>query len=402
MRLKQLQTLFRHTLYFGTFKAGFRSISTNKRLEINKFRNIIQLERYMLEKLPLRIINWERHVAHIAKAHAHLARFDEMWQSLPNQELVLAYIVLQEAIMSTRLEGSMTTLEEILEFEARQHLSERQDVQAINNYRKALQDAIKNRAHTPLTLNGLKEVHKILLKDIHSNHQKEQAAHTSAGHVPEDSLTQARLKPLSLIELLDYLSNFEQYVQCDDQEKLVQLAVIYAQFEQLHPFVEGNGHIARILVPLFLYQKQLLAQPIFTMSGCFAYQKEAYHAQLKNLAKHKNWDDWIAFFLEAIIAQAQAHTSLAKQIHHLYKETKKHMLEMTRSQATCQILHFIFTYPIFKGSSFIKITNMPKATASRLLNALVDGKILMPTRQKTGRAGQLYHFEALINILKTL
>ena len=114
--------------------------------------------------------------------------------------------------------------------------------------------------------------------------------------------------------------------------------------------------------------------------------------------KNNAWDDWIEFFLEAIIFQAQSQSSLAKQVIKLYEEMKMSIAEITRSHFVIKILDFIFSHPIFKGTGFVNATSIPKATASRLLNVLVEGGILIPVREKTGRAGQIYRFERLLKI----
>lgn len=361
------------------------------------------MEPYLPEKLPLKMIDWERHVPNIAQANSHLARFDGILLTIANPELLLAPIMTQEAVLSSRIEGTQATLEDILEFDAEpsEDMKNFHDVQEVTNYRKTLQYAVDNLTRTPITLNLIKEMHKILLEGVRGNNKRRGEFRKTQNWIGRTgaSIEQATFVPPSPIELLDHLSNFEKYFHINDRERLVQLAVIHAQFELLHPFLDGNGRIGRILIPLFLYEKKLISHPSFYISGFFDLERNAYYDHLENISKNNAWDDWIEFFLQAIIFQAQAQSSLAKQVIKLYEAMKLIIAETTRSHFVIKILDFIFSHPIFKGTSFVSATTIPKATASRLLNLLVESGILIPVREKTGRAGQMYRFDRLLKIL---
>lgn len=360
-------------------------------------------EPYIPQILPLSMINWERHVPNIAQANSHLARFDGILQTIPNPELLLAPIMTQEAVLSSRIEGTQATLEDVLEFDAEpsEEIRNFHDIQEVNNYRKTLQYAIQSLKEMPLTLNLIKAMHKILLEGVRGNNKRRGEFRKTQNWIGRTGATieQATFIPPSPIDLQDHLSHFERYFHFNDKERLVQLAIIHAQFELLHPFLDGNGRIGRILIPLFLYEKQLISHPSFYISGFFDLERDAYYDHLENISKNNSWDDWIEFFLHAVIFQAKAQSSLAKQILGLYDGIKVEATEMTRSHLVIKTLDFIFAHPIFKSSNFVEITDIPRATAHRLLNSLVEGGILLPSREKTGRAGQIYRFDRLLQIL---
>lgn len=370
---------------------------------LKKMGHLVNMEPYLPENLPLKIIDWERHIPNIAQANSHLARFDGILQIIPNPELLLAPIMTQEAVLSSRIEGTQATLEDILEFDAEpsEDIKNFHDIQEVTNYRKTLQYAIDGLIRTPLTLNLIKEMHKILLEGVRGNNKRRGEFRKTQNWIGRTgaSIEQATFIPPSPIELLDHLSNFEKYFHLNDKEKLVQLAIIHAQFELLHPFLDGNGRIGRILIPLFLYEKKLISHPSFYISGFFDLERNAYYDHLENISKNNAWDNWIEFFLQAIIFQAQSQSSLAKQVLKLYEEMKVSIAEITRSHFVIKLLDFIFSNPIFKGTGFVNATNIPKATANRLLNTLTEGGILIPVREKTGRAGQIYRFDRLLKIL---
>ncbi|MGK5595122.1 MAG: Fic family protein [Parachlamydiaceae bacterium] len=362
-----------------------------------------KMEPYIPKTLPPAAINWEQHVSNIAQANSHLARFDGILQTIPNPELLLAPIMTQEAVLSSRIEGTQAILEDVLEFDAEpsEEIRNFRDVQEVNNYRKTLQYAIQSLKQMPLTLNLIKEMHKILLEGVRGNNKGRGEFRKTQNWMGRTGATieQATFISPSPIDLSDHLSSFERYFHFNDKEKLVQLAIIHAQFELLHPFLDGNGRIGRILTPLFLYEKQLISHPSFYISGFFDLERDAYYDRLENISTNNSWDDWIEFFLQAVIFQAKAQSSLAKQTLRLYDEIKIEAAEITRSHLIIKTLDFIFAHPIFKSSSFVKVTDIPRATAHRLLNSLVEGGILLPGREKTGRAGQIYRFDRLLQLL---
>ncbi len=380
----------------------FHKQDINPEMSYNR-QKMEHLKPYIPENLPVAFINWERHVSNIAQANSHLARFDGILQTIPNPGLLLAPIMTQEAVLSSRIEGTQATLQDVLEFDAEpsDDIRNYHDVQEVDNYRKTLHYAIENLPRTPLTLNLIRKMHEILLDGVRGNNKRRGEFRKTQNWIgrPGANIEQATFVPPSPIDLIDHLSKLERYFHFDDKERLVQLAVIHAQFELLHPFLDGNGRIGRILIPLFLYEKQLISYPSFYISGFFDLKRDAYYDRLENISKNKAWDDWIEFFLQAVIFQAQAQNSLAKQIIGLYEEMKISVAEITRSHFVIKILDFIFARPIFKGSNFVKITGIPKATASRLLNSLVEGGILIPMREKTGRAGQIYRFGRLLEVI---
>lgn len=361
------------------------------------------MEPYIPQNLPLEKIDWERHVTNIAQANSHLARFDGVLQTIPNPELLFAPFMTQEAVLSSRIEGTIASLEDVLEFDAEpsEDIRNYHDVQEVDNYRKTLRYAIQNLERGSLTLNLIKEMHGILLHGVRGNNKRRGEFRKTQNWIGRTgaSINQATFVPPSPIGLLDHLSSLERYFHFNDKEKLVQLALIHAQFELIHPFLDGNGRLGRILVPLFLYEKQLISHPSFYISRFFDLERNTYYDRLENISKSKAWDDWIEFFLQAMIFQAQAQNAVVKQVIALHEEMKISVAEMTRSHFVIKILDFIFSHPIFKGSNFVRMTNIPKTTSSRVLNSLVEGGVLTPVREKTGRAGQIYRFGRLLELL---
>jgi Fic family protein len=175
------------------------------------------------------------------------------------------------------------------------------------------------------------------------------------------------------------------------------LAVIHAQFEILHPFNDGNGRLGRILIPLFLHERKLLARPVFYLSEWLEERRENYIGALRNLSEHQNgWNHWIEFFLTGIEEQAARNSAKARAIMELYERSKRQVIDMTRSHQAVPLLDQLFRQPVFQ-SSHLKF-DVTKATIMGLLRTLKDAGIITIIREGSGRRAAFYAFAELINI----
>jgi len=200
-------------------------------------------------------------------------------------------------------------------------------------------------------------------------------------------------------EVMNLLDNLEKYIHSEERDVLVQLAVIHAQFEMIHPFLDGNGRIGRILIPLFLYYKNVLSRPMFYISAYFESHRDLYYDKLLNISKDGAWEDWIEFFLRATEEQATTNSEKAKAVHQLYEQLKDKIEDLTHSQYTMRMLDFLFKMPIFRLGDFVDLTKIPRKTAQGLLSKLVRGSVLNQVVTK-GRSGNLYSFPRLLDIVR--
>ena len=200
--------------------------------------------------------------------------------------------------------------------------------------------------------------------------------------------------------LMKALFEWESYYHQEQPDSLGQLAIVHAQFEILHPFLDGNGRLGRILIPIFLYEKKILPRPMFYMSAYFERNRDAYINHLRVLGTNKDsWNQWITFFLEGLIDQAHENYSKAKSILNLYAESKEKFIALTRSQFAIPLLDFIFNKPIFRSSNLYKLKNSAsKPKVLSMLNTLVENKILTEVFKGRGPKSGLYAFDQLIEI----
>ena len=166
----------------------------------------------------------------------------------------------------------------------------------------------------------------------------------------------------------------------------------------IHPFLDGNGRIGRILIPLFLYHKRVLNRPMFYISAYFESHRELYYDKLLNVSANGAWEDWIEFFLHAVIEQATANSEKARAVHKLYDSLKKEVEYLTHSQYSIRVLDFIFDKPVFRIGDFVNLTKIARNSAPGILSKLVKGKVLNQ-RVSKGRAGNLYVLSSLIRIV---
>ncbi|HUW33097.1 MAG TPA: Fic/DOC family N-terminal domain-containing protein [Planctomycetota bacterium] len=359
---------------------------------------------YRPQQLPLSGLHWKPLIRLIGPANAELARFDGVLQTMINPELLLSPLRTQEAVLSSRIEGTQATLREVLEFEAtREEKPEKaQDIQEIINYRTALQTAVESLDDRPISLNMIKQIHSILLDTVRGRDRARGLFRTQQNWIgrPGSPIEQASYVPPPPLGLMAHLDNLEKYVHHDEVDRLVQLAIVHAQFELIHPFLDGNGRVGRILIPLFLYEKKLLSSPMFYLSAYLEANRDAYYDRLQGISDHGDWEGWIQFFLTAIIEQAKANSDKAKAVLDLYDEMKQEISRATRSQFAIQALDALFHMPVFTRANFIRHSGIPKTSADRVLHALINKRHVARIRDGGGQRPIIFRFGKLLKLLE--
>jgi Fic family protein len=365
------------------------------------------LEPFVPDILPLNLIDWAAHVPLIGQANAALARYDGMLQGIPNPGVFLSPLTTQEAVLSSRIEGTLASMEEVLEFEAnpREHgePSKHQDIQEIINYRLAMFKAMEDLRDRPLCLNLVKDLHGILLDSVRGRDKAPGQFRRTQNYIapPGYPIEKATFVPPSPDLLPDILDNWEKYMHFDEKDILVHLAIVKAQFEIIHPFLDGNGRMGRMLVPLFLFAKKLLSSPMFYPSAYFEANREAYYTRLQAISQQQDWNGWIQFFLTAIVEQAAINIAKVREILRLYEDMKTKVVETTHSQFAIQALDAIFSRPIFLGADFAAISRIPtKVTAATIVRQLLGAEILRTLHPARGRRSAMLVFPELINLVE--
>lgn len=363
-----------------------------------------------LPKLPSKI-NYGDIVEHIARAHTALTRLDEMLKqmegNLPHFERTF---FTREAVLSSKIEGTQVTLEDVLKEDAEEgkkpseNSKRERDMMEVINYRKALRRGLKMvEENEPLAENNIKELHRILLQSARGKtrtpgeFRKEQVYIAPEGTPMEE----ARYIPPAAQHIPELYSNFDRYLNLEDAEKdpLVQIAVAHYQFEAIHPFKDGNGRIGRLLIPLFLYKRKIIAHPFIYISKYFEEHRRDYYDLLADVSYKEAWTAWIRFFLHGLCEQANEATDLGRAIIKLRDEYRSHLAEFHSSYAF-NLLDAIFERPYFtpvliREKSGIKNTQ----TVLNLINKFVEAGILKDLSPASKR-NKIYEFHPLTKLLE--
>jgi Fic family protein len=340
----------------------------------------------------------------VGKANRAIATLEGLFYGIPNPNVLLSPITTQEAVLSSKIEGTQADFEDVLKFEAGESPAEpsrREDIHEIMNYRAALRLSEKLLHDRPFCLNSLLQLHEVLMDSVRGHNKGRGKFRTIQNWIgkPGSPIEEAAFVPPSPLLLQDHLNRWEAYWHSDAPDALVQLSIIHAQFEILHPFIDGNGRIGRMVIPLFLYEKKILSRPCFYLSAFFEARRDEYIARLRDLGQPGSWTRWCAFFLEGVAVQAEANTTKARAIQDLYERLKKQVLDLTHSQFAVPLLDYMFERPIFRSSDVTKLEHMPSAPmVANLLGNLRRNGILHTVREGAGRRPHVLALAELINL----
>lgn len=362
------------------------------------------MKAHLPPSLPLSTIRWEQLIELIGRANRALAHYDGILHGVPNPSVLLAPLTTQEAVLSSKIEGTQATLGEVLKYEAgdiQTSEPKRLDIQEIINYRKALRLAEAGLKRRPFHLNQLLQLHGVLLDSVRGRGKARGQFRRTQNWIglPGSPIEEAHFVPPDAMDLPGLLDNWEKYYHFEERDPLVQLAVIHAQFEIIHPFLDGNGRLGRILIPLFLCEKGVLSRPFFYLSAYLEKNRVEYVSRLRALNDPAAWTDWIAFFLKALIAQAQSNATTARKMLALYEDIKLRAVDATRSRYAVLLVDRLFEHPIFRPSQIrLKGKGPSRQMIQRLLIQMKTSGILKVLREGSGRRAQVLALHELINL----
>ncbi len=360
---------------------------------------------YHTGRFPPASLDWPRLMPLLGPAAAAVARYDGMLAAVPNPDVLLSPLTTQEAVLSSRIEGTQATMGEVLEFEAEQKaasLEKRDDIREILNYRAAMREAERLLAELPLSQRVIREMHRVLLAGVRGRNKAPGEYRRVPNWIgpPGCTVEQARFLPIGADQLPAAMSVWERYLHEDAPDRLVQLATLHAEFEALHPFLDGNGRLGRMLVPLFLWQKALIRRPMFYISGWLEARRDEYYERLLAVSRDDDWTGWCRFFIEAVRAQAEDNLRRTEAILRLHQDLKHRLPDLTRSQYAVRALDWIFARPIFSAPDFIEGAGIPAPTARRFLGVLRTVGVLKNLRAGRGRRPAVLAFPQLLNIVE--
>ena len=347
-------------------------------------------------------IDWSAVLPLIGPTVAAVARYDGMLAVIPSPHILLSPLTTQEAVLSSKIEGTEASMGEVLEFEAGKEATSpqrRDDIHEVLNYRHAMARAEEMLKELPLCQRVVREAHRVLLSGVRGEGKSPGEYRRIPNWIgqPGCTIEEATFVPISAERLPAAMDSWERYIHAEVPDRLVQLAVLHAEFESLHPFLDGNGRLGRMLVPLFLSERGLISRPMFYISAYFEARRAEYYEGLLAVSRDDEWTGWCRFFLKAVLAQAEENLAKARNILDLYERMKRRVAEVTRSRYAIRTLDWIFEHPIFNSARFSADMDIPARTARRLLAKLSDHGVLHVLHPSNGRRGTILIFPDLLN-----
>ena len=357
---------------------------------------------YHYDNFPPQNINYGGFIKEIINATDALARFDQMLKNMHNSEILLAPLRNQEAVISSRIEGTISTMDEILQYEADDdgdNINVRSDIIETILYQRALknaQDALEE--GYSISTSFIKQMHQQLLYLGRGATKSPGEFKTEQNYLADKIKKKIQFIPISPEKLNDGLEKLFKYLEESNDPALIKTALMHLEFEALHPFQDGNGRIGRMLITLFLWKEGILSQPHFYISGFLEENKDMYIDTMRLVSATNNWEDWVRFFLTAVENQAIRNLEIAENIKNLYDQMKDEFTELLSSKWSLATLDFVFTNPVFRNNKFT--SGIPTATAASITKKLLENGYLEQKQEASGRRPALYSFEPLMKIVR--
>ncbi len=358
---------------------------------------------YVPNPLPPKIeVDWE--LANLlSKADSKLGELSGTGQLLPNPNLLIRPFMRREAVTSSRIENTQSGLDDLFLFEADEtEPSPVSDVKEVINYVRAMEYGIKRLEELPVSSRLICEIHQILMQGVRGESTTPGLMRTSQNWIgsPGAILTDATYVPPPVPEMQQCFSDLERYIHSDPQEPaLIQCALVHYQFEAIHPFLDGNGRIGRLLITFMLLEKGLLSQPLLYLSDFFERHRDEYYELLLNISQKGDWKAWLTFFLNGVRQQSEDALSTIQKLLNLQSEYRSLGTGRKVPKSVNPLIDYLFARPIISVSALSKTWKMPFPTVQRGVDYLIEKGILKEiTRRSRNR---LFAADEIFNIIMT-
>ena len=339
----------------------------------------------------------------LSEADRALAKLEGITTVLPNAELFIAMYIKKEALLSSQIEGTQASLEGILRFEA--NLEPTEDINEIKeviNYIKALDYGINRLQDIPMSSRLIKEIHKILIQGTRGTHKTPGEFRKTQNWLgPQGAtLSEATFIPPPPNILMELISNLEKFMHKKDEiPSLIKISLIHSQFETIHPFLDGNGRMGRLLITFYLYREGILSRPLLYLSFYLKKNRIKYYDLLMKIRLEGNWEEWSSFFLKGIKEVSEEAANSAREIIILKNTILKSLFNNKISSIyAVEFLNLLFSKPIVTSKELIKDLKVSKETANQIIKKFEKLNILKEISGK--KRYKKYIFSDYINIIK--
>ena len=325
----------------------------------------------------------------LSAADRALGRLDGSIQTLPDSDLFVLMYVRKEAVLSSQIEGTQSSLNDLLRAEARIYDPERPaDVGEVSNYVSALNYGLERLADLPMSVRLIREIHERLLTGVRGAQLRPGELRRSQNWIgPAGApLSEAAFVPPPPHEVPRALSDLEHFMHVkDSMPPLVRIGLTHAQFETIHPFLDGNGRTGRLLITLLLCEQEILQSPVLYLSHYFKAQRQAYYQHLQDVRDQGRWEDWLKFFLQGVGDVSREATRTARAIVALRERDRERIINRLGRVAgnALKVHEVLFRFPLVSVNPVADMLNVSFTSANRLVDRMVEVGVLVET---TGNA----------------
>ncbi|MDR3296277.1 MAG: Fic family protein [Clostridiales Family XIII bacterium] len=336
----------------------------------------------------------------LVAANKQLAVLDALSAHIPNINLFVSMYVRKEALMSSQIEGTQATLEDVLNPLIDENAN--RNVADVINYIKATEFAVARQRELPLCSRLIKETHAVLMEGVRGQEKNTGEFRRSQNWIGGQGsmLKNARYIPPNVEDMLDAMSDLEKYINADDElDALIRAALIHYQFETIHPFLDGNGRVGRLLITLFLMEQKTLSSPALYISYFLKKNRVEYYDRMTEVRNKGSYEQWVKFFLQAILESAQDAADKIRKLSDLHTKNAGDISGMGRASKTArQLFEYLEQNPIIEIRKTAIALNMAFSTVSAAVNRLCEAGILM--RSAGGRRNRTFSYGAYLDLLR--
>ncbi len=319
----------------------------------------------------------------LEKATLQVGALNSFSQFVPDIGLFIKMHVVKEATVSSRIEGTQTNIEEALVKQSEINPEKRNDWQEVNNYIKAIDYAIPRLEKLPLSSRLLKETHKILLDSVRGEHKLPGEFRSSQNWIGGASINDAVFVPPPFHEIDRLMSDLENFIHSEEiaVPHLIKIALAHYQFETIHPFLDGNGRIGRLMITLYLIENKIIDKPILYLSDFFEKHKSLYYDNLTAARTTNNLSQWVKFFLEGINQTCEIAAKSLQQIMRLRQDCEgRRIITLGKKVPNAKkLLDYLYTQPIVTAQNVAEVLKISQVSAYKIIVDFMNAGILKET-----------------------
>lgn len=337
----------------------------------------------------------------LSQADRQLGRLDMYSEYVPNIDLFISMHVLKEATQSSKIEGTKTNIEEALLDQKDVNDEKRDDWEEVQNYIEALNSAIASLEKLPFSSRLIKETHKILLQGVRGKHKLPGEFRSSQNWIGGASINDATFIPPIHSDVNEYMGDLETFAHSSEPffPDLLKIALIHYQFETIHPFLDGNGRVGRLMITLYLVEKGILKKPTLYLSDFFERNRMLYYDNLTRVREKDDISQWFKFFLVGVIETAKSSIETFDGILKLQKETEAKIQQLgSRANNAQLIVNHLLQKPIIDAQKVKKLTGLSSPSVYKLIDDFEKLEIL--TEITGAKRGKIYLFKEYTRLFK--